>query len=99
MNNVIKNKALEIIKLQIIIKLDELDCKSTCGKNYNFSKYSLLILIMRDIHAGYLELKNTHDDIKNFANELKNLDEGPKSVKKVFYKQYRIIFCYKSKSS
>ena len=42
--NFIKNKALEIVKLQnIIIKSDELGYKSACEKNYDFSKYSLPI--------------------------------------------------------
>ena len=37
---------------------------------------------MTDIHTGHLELENDDDEQTNFANELKNLDKSPKSVKK-----------------
>ena len=41
---------------------------------------------MRDIHTGFLKLKIAVDDQSNFASELRNIDKGPKSLKKVFDK-------------
>ena len=38
---------------------------------------------MREIHIRYLKLGNTDDEHSSFANELKNLDIGPKLVKEV----------------
>ena len=77
----IKRKALEIIKLWNIIKWNDLDYKI-----YNFSKYSLPTVFMREIHIRYLKLGNTDDEQSSFANELKNLDKGPKLVKEVISK-------------
>ena len=50
MNDLIRLKLKEIVKLQDIIKKDELDYKSKRGKTYNIGKYSLLIVFSRDIH-------------------------------------------------
>ena len=51
MNDFIRDKLKEIVKLQHIIK-------SKCGKTYNFGKYSLPIAFLGDIHEGYLSLEN-----------------------------------------
>ena len=82
----IKCKALEIIKLWNIIKWNDLDYKSAHAKIYNFSKYSLPTVFMREIHIRYLKLGTTDDEQSSFANELKNLDKGPKLVKEVISK-------------
>ena len=58
MNDFIRDKLKEIVKLQHIIKKDDLTCKSKCGKTYNFGKYSLPIAFLGDIHEGYLSLEN-----------------------------------------
>ena len=50
MNDLIRLKLKEIVKLQDIIKKDELDYKSKRGKTYNIGKYSLPIVFSRDIH-------------------------------------------------
>ena len=39
MNNSIRVKLKEVIKLQDIIKKDDLNYKSKCRKAYNFGKY------------------------------------------------------------
>ena len=44
MNDLIRAKSKEIVKLQDIVKKDDLNCKSKCRKTYNFSKYSLPII-------------------------------------------------------
>ena len=44
MNDLIRIKLKEIVKLQDIIKNDEINHKSKRGKTYNFGKYSLPIV-------------------------------------------------------
>ena len=44
MNDLICAKLKEIIKLQDIVKKDDLNYKSKHGKTYNFCKYSLHIV-------------------------------------------------------
>ena len=39
-NNLVREKFLKIVNLQDIIKKDNLNYKSKCGKTYNFGKYS-----------------------------------------------------------
>ena len=56
MNNLIRAKLKEIVKLQDIIKKDDLNYQLKHGKTYNFGKYLLLIASLRDIHEGYLSL-------------------------------------------
>ena len=54
MNNLFRDKLKEILKLQNIIKNGDLNYKSTRRRTYNFCKYSLPIVFLRDIHEGYL---------------------------------------------
>ena len=63
MNDFIRDKLKEIVKLEHIIKKDDLTCKSKCGKTYNFGKYSLPIAFLGDIHEGYLSLENVDPKI------------------------------------
>ena len=44
MNDLIHAKLKEIVKLQDIIKKDDLNYESKPGKTYNFGKYSLSIV-------------------------------------------------------
>ena len=71
MNDLIRIKLKEIIKLQGIIKNDDLNYKSKLKKTYNFGKYSLPTVFLRDIHEGYLSLENADFRQSNFAIELK----------------------------
>ena len=43
MNDLIRDKLIEIVELHHIIKKDDLNYKSKRGKTYNFGTYSLLI--------------------------------------------------------
>ena len=52
MNDLIRAMLKEIIALQDANKKDDLDYKSKRGKTYSFSKYSLPIVFLRDIHEG-----------------------------------------------
>ena len=56
MNDLIRAKLKEIVKLQDINKKDDLDFKSKREKTYNFSKYLLPIVFLRDIHQGHLSI-------------------------------------------
>ena len=63
MNDLICVKLKEIVKLQDIIKNDyqiRFRCfdKSKRRKTYNFGKYSLPIVFLREIHEGYLSLED-----------------------------------------
>ena len=71
MNGLICAKLKEIVELQLIIKKDDLNYKSKRGKIYNFSKYSLPIAFLRDIHEGNLSIEGTDNEQSNFTNKLK----------------------------
>ena len=85
--------------MQDITKTDELYYKSKCRKVYNFSEYSLPIAFLRDIHQGYLSLKDADDDEQSkFTNRLKNIDKGIKSVeKKLFLSNIGLFFTAREK--
>ena len=65
-----------------IIKTDELYYKSGRKNTFNFGKYSLPFVFLRDIHEIYLLLKDANNEQSKFANELKNIDKVVKSVEK-----------------
>ena len=58
MNDFVRVKLKEIVNLQDVIKKDDVNYKSKGGKAYNFGKYSLPIVFLRDIHEGYLSLED-----------------------------------------
>ena len=100
MNDLIRAEFKEIVKLYDNIKKDDLSYKSKRGKTYNFGKYSLSIVFIRDIYGGQLSIKRADDKQSNFANELKNFEKGTKTfLKKVFLKEFSIITYCKRKSS
>ena len=76
MNNLIADKLKEIVNLPDIIKTDNPHYNSKNRKVYNFSEYSLLVVFLRDIHEGYLSLKDADDKRSNFAAKVQNLDKG-----------------------
>ena len=83
LNDLIINKFKEIIKLQ------EID---------NFTEYSFSIVFLRDIHEGYLSLKDADNEQSKFANNLKNIDKGINSIeKKLFPSNIRLFFTAREK--
>ena len=56
---------------KILLKKDDLNYKSKHRKTYNFSKYSLPTVFLRDIHEGHLSIEGDDNKQSNFANELK----------------------------
>ena len=70
MNGLIRAKLKEIAELKDIFKKDDLNYKSKLGKTYNFSKYLLPIVFLRDIHEGHLSIEKAHNKQSNFTNEL-----------------------------
>ena len=84
LNDLIINKLKQIIKLQDIIKTGYLYYKSKSRKIYHFTEYSLPIFL-RDMHEGYLSLKDADDVQSKFANKLKSIGKGIKSIEKKSY--------------
>ena len=82
MNDLMYAKLKEIVTLQDIEKKDDLYYTSKRRRTYNSHKYSLRTISLRDIHEGYLSLKNTDINQSNFATELKNFEKGTKKLKK-----------------
>ena len=54
-------------------------------KPYNFSKNSLPVVFLRDIHEGHLSIEGADNKQNNFANELKNFDKNTKHVIKSIF--------------
>ena len=75
MNDLVLVKLKKIVNLQDIIKTDNLRHKPRSRKVPNFSEYSLCIYL-RDIHEGYLSLKDADDEQSIFAAKIKNLGNG-----------------------
>ena len=57
MNDFIRVTLKEIAELQDIIKKDDLNYKSKCGKTYSFSKYSLTIVFLTYRHEEHLSIE------------------------------------------
>ena len=80
-NNLICAKLNKIVNWQDIIKKDIVNYKSKRGKTYNFWKYSLPIVFLRNIEERYLSLEDADNKQSNSDNELNNFD---KSIKNLF---------------
>ena len=85
MDDLIRAKLKEIFELQNIIKKYDLNYKSKRGKTYNFGKYSLPIVFLRDIYEGNLSIEKSHNKRSNFASELKNFDKAIKGLEKKYF--------------
>ena len=84
--------------MQDIIKKDDLNYKSKRGKTYNFSKYSLPTVSLRDIRKGHLSIEGPDNKQSNFANELKNFEKGIKGLeKKSFLNNIVLLFSTREK--
>ena len=79
MNHLIRDKSKEIVKLQDVIKKDDLNYKSKRGKTLNFAKYSLPIPFLRDIYKGDSSIEKADNKESNFTNELKNFEKDTKT--------------------
>ena len=58
MNDLIKDNVKEIIQLQNKIKLENQEYTTKKEKHYNFSKYSLPSVFLRDIYEEHLSLED-----------------------------------------
>ena len=72
------------MQLQDIIKSNELNYNIKNWRNYNFSKYSLLIPFLTAKQKWNLTLKDLNENQSNLFNELKSIDKGKKLVKRSF---------------
>ena len=80
MNDLICFKLKEIVKLQDIVKKDDLKYRSERAKM--LVNIHHLVFFLRDIHNGYLSLEKTDNKQSNFVNELKNFERGTKTLEK-----------------
>ena len=58
LNDLIIDKLKKIMPLQNNIKLDDIEYTAKTGKRYNFSRYYLSIVYLRDIHEGNFSLED-----------------------------------------
>ena len=80
LTDLIINKLKEIIKFQI--KTD--DIYQSKQKNLQFYWIIFTYCFLRHMHQGYI-IKDADDVQKKFANKLKNIDNGIKSVAKRYF--------------
>ena len=62
MDNLIIDKLKKIVQSQNKIKLGDLEYTTKRGKRYNFSRYSLPIAFLRDIHEESFSSKNADEE-------------------------------------
>ena len=89
------------MQLQNNIKLDYLEYtakqkqkknKKKKWKRYNFSKYSLPTICLRNIPEGNLPLQDVDEEQNLLVNESKDMGKGKIPVeKKIFFKECSII--------
>ena len=97
MNYLIRVKLKETIKLQDIIKKDNLTYKSKREKLKILANIHYL-MYLRDAHEGYLSLENADHKQSNFAIELKNFEKDTKTLaKKYLLNNLRSLFCAREK--
>ena len=98
MSDLIRAKLKEIVDLRNIIKKDYLNYKSKRRKTYNFSKYLLAIVLLRDIPEGYLSIEKADNKQSNFFNELNIFDKGTKTlldnVGLLFSAREKVLDCF-----
>ena len=69
---------------KILLK-DNLYYKPKSRKDYNFTEYSLAIVILKDLSKENLSLKDADDEQNNFAAKIKNVDEGKKIIEEELF--------------
>ena len=84
-NDLIRDKWKEIVKLQDIIETCNLSYKWKSRKIYHFSEYSFSIVFLKDVHEGHLSLENADDVLSNLAAKFKNLDKSKKTIEKELF--------------
>ena len=87
LNYLIINKLKEFIKLQDITNTDDV--------YYKWSPKKIIILVnilYQLFFKRYLSLKDADDEQIKFVNELKSIDNGPKSVEKKLFMNNVVLF-------
>ena len=96
MNDLICFKLKEIVKLQDIVKKDDLKYRSERAKM--LVNIHHLVFFLRDIHNGYLSLEKTDNKQSNFVNELKNFEKDTKTLeKRSFLNNLGLLFSAREK--
>ena len=86
-NDVITDKLKEIVQLQNKIKLDDLEYTTKRRKHYNFSRYTLPITFLRDMHEGNFSLKEVDEEQIQIPSELKDMGKGIIPVEKITFQK------------
>ena len=86
LNDLIFYKIKKVAKCKILLKKMIHIINQNTEKIYNFTEYSLPIAFLRDIHDEYESLKDAEYEQSKFANKLKSIDKGIKSIKKFISK-------------
>ena len=73
------------MKLQESIKLDNLEYAAKRRKRYNFTKYSLSIVFLWDMHEGDLALEDADKEKILLSNELKAMGKGKIAIEKTSF--------------
>ena len=55
------------------------------AENFLILLNRLYYIFSRDIHDGYLSLKDAHDEQSKFANKLKSIDKSITSIEKILF--------------
>ena len=85
-NDLILDRVEKINQLPNNIRLDDLQYKTEIRKHYNFSKYSLRIVFLRDIHKGNLSIEDTDKEQSQLANEFRvNINNGRIPLEKRYF--------------
>ena len=91
LHHLIIEQLKKIIKLQNNLKLDDLEHTKNRGKHYNFSKYSLPIIFLRNIHKENLPLEDAIKEQSQLINKFKGMGKGNITVeKRSFIKNSRL---------
>ena len=84
LNDLVIDKLKEIMQLKNNIKLDNLGYTTKRGKIYSFSKYTLPIVFLRDIHEGNLSLEDANKEQTQLGDELKDMSKGKIPIEKIW---------------
>ena len=82
-----------------LMNINILQVKKNLITNQNTEKFIIalnilcLFFFLRDMHEGFLSLKDTDNEQNKFANKLKSIDKGIKSIEKnLFLNNMNLFF-------
>ena len=99
MNDLILDMLREIRQLENDIKLNEVDYKAKIWKKkHNFRKISFSIILLMNMHTGFLSVEDTDKEQSKLLKELNDLNKGDKPFEnKPFLKSVGFLFDVREK--